>query len=523
VNYYIYNIKHLVYILLVFTSFNGVAQFSEDQQHQIDSLNNMLVENSLHDTSKVLIYFELANYYYLGNPSIAIELCEKARIISEEVAYLNGVSESYGWLGYLYKIQGDVSKALHCNVKSLKALYKLGNKRGIATSLNNIANIYDGQGDIEKALAYYDKSYKIYEEIQDYIGTSFSLNNMGYIYQTQKDYKVALNYYNKSYSTLKFVPEEKRDNGYHRGVTQTANNIGYIHKLLGNKEQGLQAFQDGLRLSEKNRDKNGIVVGLINIGIIYFEMGTEEKSKLNQSEKDSLLSLAYSNYQRSLVISEEIESKKDICHSLNSLITIDVYKGRLSEALERAKRSLKLANEMGYPANIRGAAKYLSQIYEKQGKGVKALEMYKLHIKMRDSINNEKTQKAAIRQQTRYEFEKEQIRKENEAKEQARLAAEATSRRNNLQYSLIFLGILVLFGIVLSLGFIKVSPNIAEGIIFFAFLILFEFLLVFTEPYIENYTDGEPMYNLLANSVLALIIFPLHAVLERLLKQRIVK
>jgi hypothetical protein len=80
-----------------------------------------------------------------------------------------------------------------------------------------------------------------------------------------------------------------------------------------------------------------------------------------------------------------------------------------------------------------------------------------------------------------------------------------------------------LFGIVLSLGFIKVSPNIAEGLIFFAFLILFEFLLVFTEPYIQDYTNGEPMYNLLANSVLAVIIFPVHAILEKLLKKRIVK
>jgi putative effector of murein hydrolase len=81
----------------------------------------------------------------------------------------------------------------------------------------------------------------------------------------------------------------------------------------------------------------------------------------------------------------------------------------------------------------------------------------------------------------------------------------------------------VLFGIVLSLGFIKVSPTIAEGIIFFAFLILFEFLLVFTEPYLEQYTNGEPIYNLLANAVLALLIFPVHAILEKLLKKRIVQ
>jgi hypothetical protein len=80
-----------------------------------------------------------------------------------------------------------------------------------------------------------------------------------------------------------------------------------------------------------------------------------------------------------------------------------------------------------------------------------------------------------------------------------------------------------LFVAILMLGFIKVSPNIAEGLIFFAFLILFEFVLVFSEPYLEQYTNGEPMYNLLANSVLAILIFPVHSILERLLKKRIVK
>ena len=61
------------------------------------------------------------------------------------------------------------------------------------------------------------------------------------------------------------------------------------------------------------------------------------------------------------------------------------------------------------------------------------------------------------------------------------------------------------------------------GKAFSALPILFEFVLVFSETYLEQYTNGEPMYNLFANSVLALLIFPVHAILEKLLKKRIVK
>ena len=81
---------------------------------------------------------------------------------------------------------------------------------------------------------------------------------------------------------------------------------------------------------------------------------------------------------------------------------------------------------------------------KKQGNYQQALKMYELHISMRDSINNEETQKAAIRQQTKYEFEKAQLIKEQEEKEAARLEDEATSRRDNLQYSVVLIALLVI-------------------------------------------------------------------------------
>jgi len=92
-----------------------------------------------------------------------------------------------------------------------------------------------------------------------------------------------------------------------------------------------------------------------------------------------------------------------------------------------------------------------------------------------------------------------------------------------MQYSLIFLGILLLFGLTMMMGFIKVSPNVAEGLIFFTFLIFFEFVLVFVEPHLNEYTDGEPIYTLITNAGIALLIFPLHDILENKLKKRIVK
>ncbi|MFH1321845.1 MAG: hypothetical protein ABII90_14490, partial [Bacteroidota bacterium] len=92
-----------------------------------------------------------------------------------------------------------------------------------------------------------------------------------------------------------------------------------------------------------------------------------------------------------------------------------------------------------------------------------------------------------------------------------------------LQYSVILIALLILSGGVISLGFINVSERMAEGIIFFSFLIFFEFLLVLADPYIENWSGGAPGFKLLFNAVIAAMIFPAHAFFEAKLKGRIVK
>jgi tetratricopeptide (TPR) repeat protein len=331
---------------------------------------------------------------------------------------------------------------------------------------------------------------------------SDALSNIGYVYYSQGDIPRALEYHHK---TLKIYKEIH----YKHGMGISYNNIGGIYKDQGNLTEGLNYHQKSLKIREEIGEELGMGVSYNNIGAIYRDQG------------DTAEALDY--FFHSLNVREKIGDKYGISNSCNNIGNIYMGQGNIPKALTFGLKALNLAQEIGNPGQIKFAAKLLSTIYEKQGKGMKALEMYKLHVQMKDSINNEETQKATIRQQTQYEFEKAQIVKENEAKEEARIIEEETGRRNNLQYSLIFLGILVLFGVILSLGFIKVSPTIAEGIIFFAFLILFEFILVFSEPYLEQYTNGEPMYNLLANSVLALLIFPVHALLERLLKKRIVR
>jgi len=62
-----------------------------------------------------------------------------------------------------------------------------------------------------------------------------------------------------------------------------------------------------------------------------------------------------------------------------------------------------------------------------------------------------------------------------------------------------------------------------EGLIFFAFLIFFEFLLVLADPYIEGWSSGAPGIKLLFNAGIAALIFPLHSLFETKLKRKLAK
>ncbi len=104
-------------------------------------MNKIIASPKSHDTTVVLTYFEIINYYYLSDPDTAIIICKKAEKISERLNYLFGKSESYAWLGYLHQGKGNIELSLEYSNKSLKNFKEIGDKKSISTALSNIGYI----------------------------------------------------------------------------------------------------------------------------------------------------------------------------------------------------------------------------------------------------------------------------------------------------------------------------------------------------------------------------------------------
>jgi serine phosphatase RsbU (regulator of sigma subunit) len=383
--HYIYYIKNIIYIILFLISFQGFAQFSLEQQQQVDSLNKIIASPKSHDTTVVLTYFELINYYYLSDPDTAIIICKKAEMISERLNYQHGKSESYAWLGYLNQGKGNIALSLEYSNKSLKNFREIGDKKATGTALGNIGFIYKEQGMLIEALDYYKLSIKLYEDI-----------------------------------------------GYQQGLSSAFGNIGDIHEKQGKIIEALEYHNSSLKIDEEIGSKKGIATSLTRIGMIYYNQGKVKE--------------ALDYYIKSLTIQTQIGDKKGIAICLNNIGIIHNDKGELKEALEYGQKSLTISEEIGFPDNISQASSLLSEVYQKQGNGMKALEMYKLYIQMHDSIHSQEIQKAAAQQQAKHEYEKQRTIDDAENEKLLAIEQEEKEKQKILTAAIaIGLGLVVIF------------------------------------------------------------------------------
>jgi tetratricopeptide (TPR) repeat protein len=129
-------------------------------------------------------------------------------------------------------------------------------------------------------------------------------------------------------------------------------------------------------------------------------------------------------------------------------------------------------------------------------------QFYTIKDKM-DSLGKEKDleQLQIADEQQREVRQKEEERKQDE-------------RRHNIQYLGITAGIGIVFIILVMMGLFNVSVKTIKTLGFFAFIFLFEFIILLADNKIHDLTHGEPWKVLLIKIFLIAILLPLHHYLE---------
>ncbi len=392
-------IKGLVFYILLIMALgnNSYAQFTRQEQNQLDSLNTIIKNKSSHDTLVAAAYISLSEMLAASNIDTVIYLCTKAQeLIQKNLSNQSdlkirkslkiSLAAALNNMGYVHMNKVNLPLALEYYKKSIIVEEDNGNIQGLASAYNNIGLIYFNKGDIPSALEYYHKSLKIKERYGDKKGIAYSYNNIGYVYLDQGNFPLALDYYEKS---LK-IREEIGDKN---GMAQSFNNIGNIYHKSGKILLALEYFNKSLKIREETNDKKGVAYAFNNIGLVHNDHGN--------------MTLALDFFNKALKKYEEIEDKEGMAYTFHRIGSLKFKTGEVSEAKKYAEKGLVLAKEIGFPSIIELNAKLLSQIAIKQGLWKEAYEMRNLEILMRDSLASISSIKASANQQAKYEYEKQ--------------------------------------------------------------------------------------------------------------------
>jgi serine phosphatase RsbU (regulator of sigma subunit) len=411
--------KKIFFILFLFLSFSGKSQVN------LDSLWKIWNDPKQPDTTRLIAMSDIAfDGYLFTNPDSAYYFAQLEYDLAKKKNEKKYEAQALGIQGNSFFYKGDYVKAVDYQTRALKIQEEVGNKNGIIASLNNIGNIYAAKSDFANAIIYFGKCLKLSEQIGNSKGMANSLNNIGSIYFSQDNNKKALDY---SMRSLK-ISEATGDK---RISLTTLSNIADIYQSLHDYQKTLYYSSKGLALCDEIGDKAGEAYLLNNLGSMYSILGDNEKALDYQT--------------RSLKLREEIGDKNGIAMTLNNIGVIYQTKKDYVKAIDYSKRSLAIAQEIGTVIVIRNSSNALYESYKKTGKYKEAIEMQELYIAERDTILNQDNQKALMKQEMQYDYEKQKALDDKEHEKQIAISSEKEQKQKIVSYIITLGLVLVLF------------------------------------------------------------------------------
>lgn len=360
---------------------------AHSQTLNLDSLKNVWKNESLADTIRLNSLQKIAwDGYLFTQPDSAFYYAQLQYDFAEKKELKKYMALALDTKAAVFKDQGSYGNSLKYHFQSLALKKEIDYKNGMISSLRSIGVIYYDQADFKQAIINYSQGLKIAEEIGDAEGTYKLLGSIGNVYSALNDNERALGYHTRS---LKIIEES----GDRRALAITLNNIGLIYYNQADYPNALDYHHKSLKIKEEIGYRNGVRISLSNIAEVYRFQGDYTKA------------LEYQN--RSLIIARELD--RGVAMSLNRTGFIYEDLKDYPKAIHYCAQALEIGQEIGSMFLIEAAASSLSKSYSYTNDYKKAFEMHKLYISTRDSIDDIEGQREIIRQNFKYNYEKQAL------------------------------------------------------------------------------------------------------------------
>lgn len=382
---------------------------------QVDSLNKSAQQLLLHNLSDSAIQVTESNlvYYQNTNDQISVAQCLKL-------------------LGQAYFQKADLPKALRYYLQALKTWESFDTIQSNFELQYQIAQLYEQWGVSEKAFEYYQKAYHSGQNANNNYGSIQALEGMAESKYALQDYRAALSYFQElnswfqkegvsanqitalrncirvnrdmeqfdealktSTQLLELIETQKDTNG----IIITLNNMGFLHRQLNNTKEALSNFNQALALEQSfTSDGTPNPTTLSNIGIIHQNLG---------AYPTSLEYLFKAVEQIKAAPTLNIES---LANLYNLIGIVYLTTNDINNAYSYVQTALDLA-ELAQLKHIERDVQFTqSQIFEQVNDYRQALESYQVFAYLQDSLTRaEQIEREAF---LRRRFSAEQTEKE---------------------------------------------------------------------------------------------------------------
>ncbi|HEY3404786.1 MAG TPA: tetratricopeptide repeat protein [Ohtaekwangia sp.] len=392
----------------------------------------------------------------------------------------------YNSIGNTYNAKNEKMLAFRNYLHALSIAEESDNYFLLRGSYASLANFYLGLDEFEKAKDYWYKNLRLTHRFNNKIDRLDVYNNLGRVYANNKQFDLALEFYQKSIAladTLKF--ELVKLNSYGSILDMyMANNENKKALEFFNSKPELQAF-------------------MRNAGFEYIVDQAFGMAYTSISKFDSA-----SHYLRKAEIGFETKaSKANRLWFYNNMGTFYKKKGDFKNALIYYQKAQHVSEDTRNMGAMQLIHQNLDSVYQRLGDFKSAYFHNNRYQQLKDSVEKLSTEKDLMLLE---------VDNENKRKERAAVQAEEDKRtRHNIQYMGITAAIAGVFIVLVMLGIFSVSAGTIRILGFFAFIFLFEFIILLADNQIHHWTHGEPWKILAIKIGLISVLLPLHHFMEK--------
>jgi pentatricopeptide repeat protein len=393
---------------------------------------------------------------------------------------------SFNSLGNTYLNKKENILAFRNYLQALNLAENLNRYELLKSCFLTMSTFYTDLEDYERAKDFVYKALTLTVKNKVAIDRHEIYNRLGQIYAREKKYDMAMDFYEKSLAladTLKFEIIKLNTYGLMMDSYIASNQV----------EKALEFFNSKPELKQfmKKAGFQHFIDQAYGIG--YTQMG--------------LLDSAYYYMKKSEPGFEKNASVFNKHWFFNNMATFYKKKGDYKTALTYNLKAKVIADEIGSMEFKQLDAMNLDSIYQKLGDFKNAYLYNRQYQQAKDSLEKLSAEKGLMVM----EVENENKRKQREVV----LAVEALREKHNIQYMAITVAIAAVFFILVMFGIFSVSETTIRVMGFFAFIFLFEFIILLADNQIHHWTHGEPWKILSIKIGLISILLPLHHFLEK--------